>query len=74
MLRIDNKELLIDKMKKGICLFTGAGFSTIPDDDGNSLPVGKVLAQELMERFNIDKIFENDLQYIADQCPKKRAG
>ena len=70
MLRIDNKELLIDKMKKGICLFTGAGFSTIPDDDGNSLPVGKVLAQELMERFNIDKIFENDLQYIADQCPK----
>lgn len=69
--KIDNKDLLIEKLTTGICLFTGAGFSVLPDNQGRTLPNGSQLAKELMNKFNIDNEFDDDLTYISEQCPKK---
>lgn len=70
MITIDNKELFIEKLKTGICFFTGAGFSVLADDDGKSLPTSHDLAKELREKFKIDDIFGDDLAYISEQCPQ----
>ncbi len=67
--KIDNSELFLEKLRTGICLFTGAGFSTLPDKDGKKLPTSSDLAKELAKKFDIDEAFGDDLSYISEQCP-----
>ena len=69
--KIDNASLLAEKLCTGISLFTGAGFSILPDQHGKTLPKGSELAQELIKKFDIDEIYEDDLTYISEQCPKE---
>ena len=70
-IKIDNASLLAEKLCTGISLFTGAGFSLLPDQHGKTLPKGLELAQELVKKFDIDEIYEDDLTYISEQCPKE---
>lgn len=70
-IKIDNASLLAEKLCTGISLFTGAGFSLLPDQQGKTLPEGLELAQELVKKFDIDEIYEDDLTYISEQCPKE---
>jgi len=54
-LDIDNESILKEHLKKGINLFTGAGFSVLPGMDGKCLPTGKELADEIRNLFKIEK-------------------
>ena len=67
--KIDNVELLREKLHTGICFFTGAGFSSLPDKNGKKLPTAKILAQDIVDKFEIDNVFDDDLTYISEQCP-----
>ncbi len=67
--KIENVELFREKLRTGICFFTGAGFSTLPDKDGKKLPTATILAKEIAQKFDVDDTFDDDLSYIAEQCP-----
>ena len=65
-LHIDRENLFKDKMLNGINLFTGAGFSCLPDDEGHKLPVAEELCYEICEKFNLSyDDFGNDLETIS---------
>ena len=65
-IQIDREDLLKEKLSTGINIFTGAGFSCLPDEDGNSLPIVSDLCGELCEKFNIDyDTFGNDLEALC---------
>lgn len=54
VMKIQNKNTLINAMKTGINIFVGAGFSLYAYDKCNKkLPTGKELAKELQEAFNV---------------------
>lgn len=63
--KIDNEEVLKNAMVDGINLFTGAGFSILPNIDGDKLPLGPQYAEELKDKFGIT-IPGNDLDDVAD--------
>lgn len=62
---IDRPELFKQTIMNGINLFTGAGFSILPDCDGKVLPAGGSLAKEICERFDIGG-YDYDLEKISN--------
>jgi len=63
---IDCVEMFKVALQKGINLFTGAGFSTLPDADGNILLTSDKLCGEICERFSIDPKYKNDLENLSN--------
>ncbi len=67
---IDREALFKEKMKTGINLFTGSGFSVLPYN-GVTLPTGSALCKEVCTRFEISENYENDLETISALAPKQ---
>ncbi|MBR4702634.1 MAG: SIR2 family protein [Oscillospiraceae bacterium] len=67
---IQNEALFKDKLKKGICVFAGAGFSTLVSPSGKKLPVGEELCKEVISHFRLDLSEEYGLSYISEFCPE----
>lgn len=65
LLNIDKEGLFKKALEDGINLFTGAGFSSLPDKDGNYLPKADELAIEICEKFLINKVYSNDLEKVS---------
>ncbi|MBR2293515.1 MAG: SIR2 family protein [Clostridia bacterium] len=63
---IDYENLFIETLKNGINLFTGAGFSKLPDKDGNILPDATALSSEICKMFNISESFSCDLERVSN--------
>ncbi len=56
--RFDSKEKFINQLRKGLNLFTGAGFSVLAKDkNNNTLPIGSGLLEELKINFSRIKKF-----------------
>lgn len=68
---IDNEALFRERLMKGINLFTGAGFSTLPYN-GKSLPTAKELCKEIYKSFQISSIFDDNLELISTIVPQQR--
>jgi len=67
---IQNEALFKDKLHKGICLFTGAGFSTLNSPSGKKLPIGDKLCGEVISHFKLTDLPKKyDLSYISEFCP-----
>ena len=65
-IQIDRKNLFKEKMLSGINLFTGAGFSCLPDSEGHKLPVAAELCREMCEKFDLSyESFGDDLEIIS---------
>ena len=65
-IQIDRKNLFKEKMLSGINLFTGAGFSCLPDAEGHKLPVAAELCREMCEKFDLSyESFGDDLEIIS---------
>lgn len=65
-IEIAREDLFKEKLLSGINLFTGAGFSCLPDEDGNSLPTVSELCPEICKRFGLSyETFGNDLEAIC---------
>lgn len=61
MIKIDNRNIFFDKIKTGINLFTGAGFSVLESPSGNRLPVSGIgQYYNFRSRANMSKIFRGD--------------
>ena len=82
-MKVDYEELFRAKLLSGINLFTGAGFSCLPDCDGNRLPIGNELSDEIKKYFNIadcdgmelediSAILENNSSQIFQDYLRKR--
>ena len=70
MIKIEKMNLFKDRLISGINLFTGAGFSTLPDKSNKSLPTADELKLEVIEKFNLKNIDKNqDLEYVSEFCP-----
>ena len=66
VIKIDREDLFAEKVLSGINLFTGAGFSCLPDDEGKFLPTADELALELCKKFNLPyDTFGNDLESLC---------
>lgn len=65
MVMIDNRNLFFEKLRMGINLFTGAGFSALPSDSGNNLPIAQDLAVELCEKFSVNAAYAKDLEKLS---------
>lgn len=65
MVQIDNRNIFFEKLKTGINLFTGAGFSVLESPTGSKLPVVSTLCEEICTRFKIDESYSNDLEKIS---------
>lgn len=63
---IDCVEMFKVALQKGINLFTGAGFSILPDADGNILPTANDLCEEICERFSINPNYKDDLEKLSN--------
>lgn len=48
-MKINNENVFLERLKTGINLFTGAGFSLLPSDSGTCLPSGKELCKEIID-------------------------
>ena len=57
--------MFFDSLRKGINLFTGAGFSKLPAPDGKKLPDAKDLCEEICKKFNISPLYKEDLEKIS---------
>ena len=64
-MHIDKPDLFKQTLSNGINLFTGAGFSLLPDCDGKVLPASESLSKEICERFDIDG-YNYDLEKISN--------
>lgn len=62
---IDYEETLLNHMKSGINLFTGAGFSILPDPDGKVLPNAQCLAKLICEDFNLPGSLSDNLELAS---------
>lgn len=63
---IEREELLKEKLKLGIHLFTGAGFSCLKNENGNSLPIGSELCKEICDKFDFQyDTFGDDLESLC---------
>ncbi len=67
---IDRPELFKEKLRTGINLFTGAGFSVLPDATGATLPCESELCTELIKEFNLSSVFSTDLPALCALAPK----
>ncbi len=71
-MKIELQNLFLEKVKKGINLFTGAGFSTLKSPSGKGLPTGKQLCSEVIEKFGLSDVTVDDgLAYISEFCPEQ---
>lgn len=70
-MKIELEDLLIQKLKTGINLFTGAGFSVLPSLTGEKLPTGIELCKEIQKKFQLEDIpIANGLSYLSEFCPE----
>ena len=70
-MEIELKNLLLDKLKTGISIFSGAGFSILPAPNGTRLPTGAELCVEIQKEFGLQDIpVESGLEYISEFCPE----
>lgn len=65
-IKIDHPHMFKEKIQTGINLFTGAGFSKLPDLEGNSLPDAQDLCQEICLTFGVNTSFASDLERLAN--------
>ena len=63
---IDCVEIFKEALQSGINLFTGAGFSKLPDAEGNLLPDANELCPQICERFGIDARYKDDLERLSN--------
>lgn len=71
-MRIELENLFTQKLKTGINLFTGAGFSVLPSMSKEKLPTGSELCEEVKKRFGLENILsEKGLAYISEFCPER---
>ena len=66
---IDNESTFKQIIRSGINLFTGAGFSTLPDKCGNTLPTGTEYAKEICEQYELDPTYP--LDDVANIVPQE---
>lgn len=71
-MKIELKDLFLQKLKEGMHLFTGAGFSVLPSASGEKLPTATELRDELTNKFETIKSLPEgqDLDYVSEFCPK----
>lgn len=65
MIEIDNRNIFFDKLKTGINLFTGAGFSVLESPSGNRLPTADALCEDICKRFDVDTKIAKDLEKVS---------
>lgn len=65
MVKIDNRNIFFEKLKTGINLFTGAGFSVLESPSGSRLPAAGELCEELCDKFKLDASYSNDLEKVS---------
>lgn len=65
MIEIDNRNIFFDKLKTGINLFTGAGFSVLESPSGNRLPVASELCGDICTKFKLDASYSHDLEKLS---------
>ena len=65
MITIDNKNIFFEKLKTGVNLFIGAGFSVLESPTGRRLPIANELCKEICETFKIDKKYSKDLEKLS---------
>lgn len=63
---IDKAEMFKETLLTGINLFTGAGFSKLPDSFGNTLPDATELCEEICRTFSISPSYCDDLERLAN--------
>ncbi len=68
--KIESEDMFRSVLKSGINLFTGAGFSVLPDKEDNKLPTGEEYSRILMDKFEIKDI-EDNLDDVADLLPSE---
>ena len=64
MIKIDNRNIFFEKLKTGINLFTGAGFSVLESPTGKKLPLACELAEDLRKFFQLHSTY-TDLEMIS---------
>lgn len=68
-INIQNQNLFEDKLKKGIVIFAGAGFSVLKSKDGTKLPTAEELKNEIIQHFNLSSVEAGgDLSYVSEFC------
>lgn len=65
-IKIDKISMFKEALSTGINLFTGAGFSKLPDATGNSLPDASELCSEICDKFSISATYSNDLERLSN--------
>ena len=70
MIEIDNRNIFFDKLKTGINLFTGAGFSVLESPSGNRLPVASELCGDICTKFKLDASYSHDLEKLSSILKK----
>lgn len=65
MIPIDNRNIFFEKLKTGINLFTGAGFSVLESPSGNKLPAASALCEDICEKFKLDTAYSQDLEKVS---------
>ena len=65
MITIDNRNIFFEKLKTGVNLFIGAGFSVLESPTGSRLPIANELCKEICETFKIDKKYSKDLEKLS---------
>ncbi len=70
-MKINNENVFLERLKTGINLFTGAGFSVLPSASGIRLPSGKELCREIITHFNLKDMSDSyELDYVSEFCPE----
>ena len=81
MIKIDYEKLFFNAIDNGINFFTGAGFSVLPDSNGNALPLVNKLVDEVKKEFDkkleeVKKEFNvsygNDIEIISQTLSKQK--
>ncbi len=65
MVKIDNKNVFFQRLKNGINLFTGAGFSLLESPSGIILPKTSDLLAEICDKFSINKSYSDDIERVS---------
>ena len=68
-IQIDQEAMFKEALISGINLFTGAGFSKLPDANGKTLPDAAELCGEICEKFSISAAYSNDLERLMRSLP-----
>lgn len=70
-MKIEFDNLFLSKIKQGIHLFLGAGFSKIESPSGKKLPDGNELCEEIIKEFKIEECTpEMRLEHVSEFCPE----